>query len=51
MELQDMPIIKATWKRRNNIGGPPLSDFFKICHKAIVIKSVWYWHKDRHIDK
>ena len=40
MELQDMLIIKTTWKRRNNVGGPPLSDFFKLCHKAIVIKSV-----------
>ena len=35
---------------KKKIGRLILSSF-KFYYKAIVIKIVWQWHKDRHIDK
>ena len=50
VQSEKTPNIQGNIEKKTRAGGIKMLDF-KLYYKAVVIKTVWYWHKNRPMDQ
>ena len=50
MEPEKAPNLQGTVEKENKAGGITMLDF-ELYYKAVITKTLWHWHKSRHIDQ